>query len=70
MTSDEAPIPSANRPGARSAIAAAVCAKRAGPRVYAERMAVPSRSDGAAAAATASGVTPSAPAPSTDHRSV
>ena len=33
ITSDEAPSPQAKRPGAASAMAARLCARRAGPRV-------------------------------------
>ena len=70
MTSEEEPMPSANRPGAASASAAALCAIVAGPRVNAGTMAVPSRNVGAQAAARASGVNASAPPTSADQTSV
>ncbi len=59
IAGDDAPMPSANRPGAASAIDAAVCASRAGPRVNAGAMATPLRNVGVHAAASASGVNPS-----------
>ncbi|GDY58948.1 hypothetical protein SVIO_095710 [Streptomyces violaceusniger] len=70
MTSEEAPMPRANRPGAAQASAAADCARVAGPRVNEDTTAVPSRSRGSVAAASASGVKPSAPFDSADHTSV
>ena len=70
MTSEEAPSPNANRPGAASARAARLWASKAGPRVYAGVMATPRLSAGSHAAASASGVKPSAPSTSADHRSV
>ena len=70
MTFDEVPIPSANRPGAACTMLATLSASVAAPRVKAGTMAVPSRSDGVHAAASASGVNASAPPDSADHRSV
>ena len=70
MTSDDAPSPTANRPGAASARPATVCASNAGPRVYTGAMAIPSCSAGVHAAASASGVNPSTPSDSADHASV
>ena len=55
IAGDDAPMPSAKRPGAASAIDAAVCASSAGPRVNTGAMATPPRSVGAHAAASASG---------------
>src|SRR4051812_5334756 len=55
ITSDEVPIPSANRPGARPASVAADIAMVAGPRVNAGTIAVPSRSAGRAGGAADSG---------------
>ena len=60
MTSEEVPIPRANRPGARSARVAACIASSPGPLVYTGTTAVPRFSAGAHAAARASGVNPSA----------
>ena len=59
IAGDDEPIPSANRPGAASAIDAAVWAMSAGPRVKAGAMATPVRRVGAHAAARASDVNPS-----------
>lgn len=70
ITSDDVPMPKANRPGAASANDATLWASTAGPRVNAGTMAVPSRSDGAHAEASASGVKASAPIASADHTSV
>ena len=70
MTLDDVPIPSANRPGAAWTMLATVSASVAAPRVYAGTIAVPSRSDGVHAAASASGVKASAPPDSADQRSV
>ena len=70
ITFDEVPRPSTKRPGAASAIVAAVWARSAGPRVYAGMMAVPRRIAGAHCDAKASGVNPSLPFASADHRSV
>ncbi len=70
MTLDDVPMPKANRPGAASAIAATLWAMSAGPRVKAGTMAVPRRSVGAQAAASASGVKPSVPSASLDQTSV
>ena len=69
-TGDDAPMPRTNRPGAASASAAAVIASSPGPRVNTGAIAVPSRSSGSQAAASASGVKPSAPATSDDQMSV
>ena len=63
-------MPSANRPGAASARAAALCAMVGAPRVNAGTIAVPRRSVGAQAAASASGVNASAPPDSADQTSV
>ena len=70
MTLDEEPRPSTNRPGAAEASEATVWASSAGPRVKAGMIATPRRSDGAHVDASASGVKPSAPSASDDHRSV
>ena len=70
ITFDEVPTPSAKRPGAASAIVAALIASRPGPLVKAGTIAVPSRSDGAHTEATASGVKASAPPASLDQASV
>ena len=64
------PIPMANRPGAASAIDATHWAKQAGERVKAGTIAVPRRRRGSHAAASASGVNPSAPSDSADQMSV
>jgi len=64
------PIPMANRPGAASASDATHCAKAAGERVKAGMMAVPKRRRGSHAAASASGVKPSAPSDSADQMSL
>ncbi len=64
------PMPMAKRPGAASAIDATLCAKQAGARVYAGTIAVPNRSRGSQAAASASGVNASAPSDSADQMSV
>jgi hypothetical protein len=70
ITSDDEPTPRANRPGASSAMVAACMASRPGPRVYTGTTAVPSWSFGAHAAASASGVNPSAPLDSPVHTSL
>ncbi len=70
MTSDDVPIPIATRPGAASANAAALWAIVAAPRVNAGTIAVPRRSVGAQALASARGVNASAPPASADHTSV
>ena len=64
------PMPIAKRPGAASAIEATHWAKHAGERVNAGTIAVPSRSRGSHAAASASGVKASAPSDSADQMSV
>ncbi len=69
-TGEDAPTPSAKRPGAASASAAALIASNAGPRVKTGVIAVPRRSRGAQAAASASGVNASVPATSDDQTSV
>ncbi len=61
IRSDDAPIPSANRPPERSASAAACCASSAGPRVNTPTTPVPSRARSVHVAAAASGVKPSGP---------
>ena len=63
-------MPKAKRPGAVSAIAATLIAMRPGPRVKAGTMATPRRASGAHWLARASGVKPSVPPASLDHRSV
>ena len=63
-------MPSENRPGAASASAAALIASSPGPRVKTGVIAVPSRSRGCQAAASASGVNASVPATSDDQTSV
>ena len=70
MTFDDDPIPSTNRPGAASASVAAHWAMHAGARVYAGRIAVPSRSRGSQTEANASGVKPSLPSDSAVQTSV
>ncbi len=70
MTSDDVPMPRANRPGAACAIEPTDCARQAGPRVNAGMIAVPRRNDGAHTEARASGVKPSWPSASADHTSV
>jgi len=70
MTSDEVPMPKANRPGAASAMLATLMAISPGPRVNAGTMAHPRRSEGVQAAASASGVNASVPPASLDQRSV
>ena len=70
ITSEEAPIPMATRPGAAAARAAALWARVAGPRVNTGAMAVPSRSAGAHTLARTRGVNASAPSTSEDHTSV
>ena len=70
ITFEEVPMPNATRPGAASARVATDCASSAGPRVNAGTMALPSRSDGAQAEASASGVKASAPLASELHTSV
>ena len=70
ITSEEVPRPNVKWPGAASARAATLWARRAGPRVYAGMMATPSCSAGVQAAARASGVKPSTPSVSADHTSV
>ena len=64
------PMPIANRPGAASASDATLWAKHAGDRVNAGTIAVPSRSRGSHADASASGVNASAPSASADQMSV
>ena len=66
----DAPRPRLNRPGAAEASAAADWAISAGPRVNTGTIAVPRRSSGCQAAASASGVKASAPATSLDQTSV
>jgi hypothetical protein len=70
MTLDDVPTPRTNRPGAAWASDPALWASRPGPRVKAGTMAVPNRSDGAQAEASASGVKASAPLASDDQTSV
>ena len=70
ITGLDAPSPSTNRPGAAAAIAPRDIAIRAGPRVYTGTIAVPSRSVGSQAEASASGVNASVPLVSADHTSV
>ena len=70
ITFELEPMPKANRPGAASASDATLWAIRAGDRVNAGTMAVPRRSRGSHAAASASGVNASAPSASDDHTSV
>ena len=70
MTLLEEPIPIANRPGAASAIAATLCAITGAVRVYAGTIAVPNRSLGSHAAASARGVNASAPSVSADQISL
>jgi hypothetical protein len=69
ITSDDDPRPRTKRPPEASASAAACCASTAGPRVNALTIAVPSRIRSVHAAASASGVNPSGPFVSADHRS-
>ena len=64
------PMPNAKRPGAASASVATLCAMSAGDRVNAGTIAVPRRSRGSHAAASASGVNASAPSASADQTSV
>ena len=66
----DVPKPSTNRPGAASAIVAALWTMQAGPRVNTGTMAVPSRRDGAHTEASANGVNASVPSTSVDHTSV
>ena len=70
MTLLDEPMPMANRPGAASAIAATLCAITGAVRVYAGTIAVPSRSLGSHAAASAKGVKASAPSVSADQISL
>ena len=70
ITFDDEPTPKAKRPGAASAMAATDWAMHAGARVNAGTMAVPSRSRGSHAAASASGVKASGPSDSADQTSV
>ena len=70
IRSDEAPMPSANRPSRASASAAACWASSAGPRVKTPTTPVPSRTRSVHVAASASGVKPSGPLVSPLHRSV
>ena len=70
IRSEEAPIPSANRPSLASASAAACWASSAGPRVNTPTTPVPSRTRSVQAAASASGVKPSGPCVSPLQRSV
>jgi hypothetical protein len=64
------PMPMATRPGAASARPATVWASAAGARVNAGTIAVPRRSRGSQAAASASGVNASRPSDSADQTSV
>ena len=66
---DPAPMPRQKRPGANSAMPAALIAKVAGPRVYTLAIAEPSRSPVVCANA-ASGAKQSTPSTSIDHASV
>jgi hypothetical protein len=70
ITSEEAPMPIATRPGAAAARLAAHWARVAGPRVNTGAMAVPSRRAGAHTLARASGVNASALSTSDDQTSV
>ena len=70
MTLEDEPMPSTKRPGAADANPATDWASSAGPRVYAGRIAVPSRIDGVQTAPSVSGVRPSAPMASAVQRSV
>jgi hypothetical protein len=70
MGSDDAPRPTTKRPGAASQSAAMLIASVAAPRVWTGRHAQPSRSPGAQADASASGVSPSTSCASLVHRSV
>ncbi|GAA3120013.1 hypothetical protein GCM10020001_045290 [Nonomuraea salmonea] len=70
IAGDDAPMPSTNRPGARSASVAADIASSPGPRVETGTIALPSRTCGAHCAASASGTNPSVPLTSADHTSV
>ena len=70
IRSEEAPIPSTNRPSLASARAAACWASSAGPRVNTPTTPVPSRARSVQAAASASGVKPSGPWVSPLQRSV
>ena len=70
ITGLDAPRPSTNRPGAAAAIVAADIAISAGPRVNTGTIAVPRRSVGSHAEASASGVNASVPLVSADHASV
>ncbi len=67
MTFEEAPSPSTNRPSLTFAIAAAVCASSAGPRVKTLTIPVTSRSRSLWSAATTSGVNPSNSVDSADQ---
>ena len=69
IAGDEEPRPSAKRPRDASASAAADCASSDGPRVYGFTTPVSSRTRSVHAAASASGVKPSAPLVSALHRS-
>ena len=69
ITFDDAPRPSTNRPPLASASAAACWASTARPRVYGFTTPVPSRIRSVHAAASTSGVKPSAPLVSPVHRS-
>ncbi len=70
ITGLDAPSPSTNRPGAAAASVAADIAISAGPRVNTGTIAVPSRSVGSHAEASASGVNASVPLVSADQTSV
>jgi hypothetical protein len=59
ITFDDAPIPTATRPGAASHSDAMLCASSAGPRVKTGRIELDSRRVGAHAAVSTSGVKPS-----------
>ena len=69
ITFDDAPRPSTKRPLEASASAATCWARIARPRVYGLTMPVARRMRSVCAAASASGVKPSAPAVSPVHRS-
>ena len=69
MGCDPAPTPRQKRPGAISAIPAALMASVAGPRVKTLAMAMPTRIP-VAMPTTASGENPSMPSTSNDHASV
>jgi hypothetical protein len=70
IRSEDAPRPTAKRPPLPSAIAAHCWASSAGPRWKTPTTPVPNRTFSVQAAAKASGVKPSGPLVSPDHRSV